>query len=61
MLALPQRILVRIRVDGSLRLQSTLAETMKQAVSGIDLKKDEEEQRRALEEQRDSKVILPPV
>ncbi|VDP18038.1 unnamed protein product [Onchocerca flexuosa] len=37
------------------RLESTLAEKMKQAVSGINLKDSEEDQKQILNEQRDSK------
>ncbi|VDM96719.1 unnamed protein product [Thelazia callipaeda] len=37
------------------RLQSNLAEAMLQAVSGIDINQEEKDQKRSLEEQRDSK------
>lgn len=40
------------------RMQSTLAEKMEQAVSGININDSEEDQKRMLTEQRDSKVIF---
>ncbi|EFO17644.1 MRPS35 protein [Loa loa] len=50
------RIRTQFRLDTSkCRLQSTLAEKMKQAVSGINPKDDEEDQKRVLNEQLDSK------
>lgn len=53
------RICTRFRRNASTcRLQSTLAEQLKQAVSGINCKDSEGEQKRILNEQRDSKVIF---
>ncbi|VDK81285.1 unnamed protein product [Litomosoides sigmodontis] len=50
------RICTRFRSGaGTCRLQSTLAEQLKQAVSGINPKDSEGEQKRILSEQRDSK------
>ncbi|KAL3986348.1 Mitochondrial ribosomal subunit family protein [Acanthocheilonema viteae] len=50
------RICARFRPDANTcRLQSTLAEQMKQAISGINPKDSEEDQKRILNEQRDSK------
>lgn len=53
------RIYARFRLDANAcRLQSTLAEQMKQAVLGINPEDSEEDQKRILNEQRDSKVIF---
>lgn len=53
------RICARFRPDtNTFRLQSTLADKMKQAISGINPKDSEEDQKRILSEQRDSKVMF---